>query len=142
MSERTPPFSPSITLLTVARTVESQLERALEPHGITLRKYAVLGHIAGSPGLSVSELARRSGITVQSMHTLIRSLHEAGLVESVDPAPGRAADLRATAAGTALLARLGADVGRIDASTFSGPELAALRIALAELHAARVRERE
>lgn len=52
MSERTPPFSPSITLLTVARTVELQLERALEPHGITLRKYAVLGHIAGSPGLS------------------------------------------------------------------------------------------
>ena len=40
-----PPFSPTIALVTLARIVEVRLGALLEPHGLTLRKYGILGHI-------------------------------------------------------------------------------------------------
>lgn len=125
-----PDVSPSITLLTLSRGVERALEAALEPHGLTLRKYAVLGHIAGSPGISYSELARRSGITVQSTHTLIRSLLDAGLVASEVDAAGSPARLTPTAAGGRLLAAIRDDVAALDRGLFTEEPLASLRPAL------------
>ncbi len=115
-----PPFSPTIALLTAARIAEAALTRVLEPHGLTPRKYGVLGHIAATPGLSLSELARRSGITVQSVHTLIGSLAEAGLVESVVEGTGRAARLTVTGQGATTLQQIATEVAGLDAHLFVG----------------------
>ena len=128
-----PPFSPTIALVTLARIVEVRLGSLLEPRGLTLRKYGILGHIAATPGLSLSDLARRSHITVQSVHVLIRSLVEAGWVKSSTEANGLAAQVTVTAAGSALLAELRAELGVFDAETFDGAAWEELSDALARV---------
>jgi hypothetical protein len=59
---------------------EAQLAAILKDLGITTRKFGLLGHIYAEPGISFSELARRSHITVQSAHTAVRTLVDDGLV--------------------------------------------------------------
>src|SRR4051812_17988066 len=118
MSDR-PRFSPTIALLTVSRVAEVQIAGVLEPHGLTLRKYGILGHIAGTPGLSMSDLARRSAITVQSVHALIGSLADAGLVQSKVEGSGHAAQISVTPAGVELLGRIATAVERLDTELFA-----------------------
>ncbi|PJJ72932.1 DNA-binding MarR family transcriptional regulator [Diaminobutyricimonas aerilata] len=125
-----PPFNATIALLTVSRSVERALAEALEPRGLNVRKYGILGHIASAPGLSLSELARRSGITVQSTHTLIGSLVAAGWVRSEVSANGRPAALSVTDAGTDLLAAVTADLAELDARLFATPAMRAVADAL------------
>lgn len=119
-----PPFSPTIGLLTVSRVWEAAFTEALKPLGLTTRKYGLLGHIRGMPGISFSELARRSRITVQSAHTAVAAFVEAGLVDDGTAHAGAASTLRTTAGGDALLARAAEVVARLDAE-FSAqhPEL-------------------
>jgi DNA-binding MarR family transcriptional regulator len=126
-----PPFSPTIALVTVARVVEVRLATVLEPHGLTLRKYGILGHIAATPGLSLSDLARRSQITVQSVHVLIRSLVQAGWVRSETEVNGLAAQVTVTPAGLALLSALRAELAGFDAEVFGSEAWEALSAALA-----------
>ena len=81
MSQDAPRFSPVIALLAVSAMWEGQLAAILKDLGITTRKFGLLGHIYAEPGISFSELARRSHITVQSAHTAVRTLVDEGLVE-------------------------------------------------------------
>ena len=114
MSER-PPFSPTIVLLTVARVWDAAYADALKPLGLTTRKYGLLGHVRRTPGISFSELARRSRITVQSAHTAVAALVAAGWVDDGTAHAGSASTLRVTAEGEALLARAAAVVADLDA---------------------------
>lgn len=115
-----PDFSPSVALVTLARLIEADVATALAPLGLTLRKYGMLGHIAGSPGVSFSELARRSRITVQSTHTAVGELVRSGLVADASARAGAASDLALTEAGRAALAEAKAAVGQVDRARFSG----------------------
>ena len=126
----TPPFSPTIALLSLSRMAEAELSALLRAHDLTVRKYGVLGHIRGTPGISYSELARRSGITVQSVHALIGSLVDGGLVESVVDATGLAARLTVAARGERALRAIEAEVSALDEGLFSAPEMRALADAL------------
>ena len=137
MSDR-PRFSPTIALLTVSRVAEVQIASLLEPHGLTLRKYGILGHIAGTPGLSMSDLARRSGITVQSVHALIGALADAGLVNAKVGRSGQAAQLSVTPAGDQLLDRVAEGVAKLDAQLFADDGMRELSAALAAIAAARM----
>lgn len=130
-----PPFSPTIALLTVSRGWDAALAEALKPLGLTTRKYGLLGHVRGTPGISFSELARRSRITVQSTHTAVAALVAAGLVDDGTAHAGAASTLRVTPAGESLLVRAGAEVARLDAAlTAELPEVTeALRTHLARL---------
>ncbi|MGW0176571.1 MarR family winged helix-turn-helix transcriptional regulator [Rhodococcus sp. NPDC003322] len=110
-----PPFSPTVTLLTVGRVWEAAFTEALKPLGLTTRKYGLLGHIRGTPGISFSELARRSRITVQSAHTAVAAFVEAGLVDDGTAHAGAASTLTITADGESLLARAAEVVARLDA---------------------------
>lgn len=110
-----PPFSPTIGLLTVSRIWDAALADALKPLGLTTRKYGLLGHIRGMPGISFSELARRSRITVQSAHAAVRAFAEAGLVDDGTAHAGSASSLRVTEQGEALLAQAAEVVTRLDA---------------------------
>ena len=60
MSQDDPRFSPVIALLAVSAMWEGQLSSILRDIGITTRKFGLLGHIYAEPGISFSELARRS----------------------------------------------------------------------------------
>jgi len=125
-----PPFSPTIALVTAARIVEVRLSGLLEPHGLTLRKYGILGHIGATPGLSLSDLARRSQITVQSVHVLIRSLVEAGWVKSSTEVNGLAAQVTVTPEGSALLGALRVELAAFDDEVFGSPAWEVLAEAL------------
>lgn len=120
-----PPFSPTVTLLTVTRMWEAALADALKPLGLTIRKYGLLGHIRGRPGISFSELARRSHITVQSAHAVVTGFVEAGLVDDGTAHAGSASSLHVTTEGEALLASAAEVVTRLDSAFVAQhPELA------------------
>lgn len=126
----TPPFSPTIALLTLARDAELEVARLLEPRGLTLRKYTVLGWIARTPGLSPGELARRTGIAAPTIQSITTSLVDAGLVRSVAPNSGHTPLLSATPAGSDLLTRLESDVAALDARAFADPAMQEIATAL------------
>lgn len=96
-------FSPVIALIAVSAMWEGQLAAALKDLGISTRKFGLLGHIAAEPGISFSELARRSHITVQSAHTAVRTLVDDGLVADATAHAGAASDLTVTPQGEAAL---------------------------------------
>ena len=115
------PASPSILLLTAARRVESELGAALNPLGLTLSRFGLLGHISGVPGVSFSDLARMSGTTVQSVHTAVKALVAAGLVRDGTARPGAASTIELTEDGRRLLRTAMDTVSEVDERLF-GPD--------------------
>ncbi|MBD3942476.1 MarR family transcriptional regulator [Microbacterium sp. NEAU-LLC] len=129
-SER--PFSPVISLLTVASVWDAHLGAQLRDLGLTTRKYGLLAHIRSTPGISFSELARRSQVTVQSAHTAVQALVGDGLVADATAHAGAASDLRVTARGGEVLQAAEQRLAALDAGLAAGaPDLAA---ALRGLH--------
>ncbi|WP_311258524.1 helix-turn-helix domain-containing protein [Microbacterium sp. WCS2018Hpa-9] len=113
MSE-TPPFSPTIALLTVAAGWQESFADVLKPLGLTSRKYALLGHIRATPGISFSELARRSRITAPSAHIAVAALKDAGLVDDATARAGAASHLEVTGRGGRLLSDAAARIAVLD----------------------------
>jgi DNA-binding MarR family transcriptional regulator len=107
-------------LLTLAHRIESELGTALAPLGLTTSRLGLLGHIAGVPGASFSELARMSGVTVQSVHTAVKALAGAGLVRDGTARAGAASTIELTPEGSRLLQQAMGAVSDVDARLF-GP---------------------
>ncbi|MFT4230461.1 MAG: MarR family transcriptional regulator [Microbacterium sp.] len=131
MPER-PPFSPVIALLTVSSVWDARLGAALKALGLTTRKYGLLAHIQATPGISFSELARRSQITVQTAHTAVRALVADGFATDATAHAGAASVLRVTDAGAHALGEADALLARLDAEFAQGS--AVLTAALEGLH--------
>ncbi|MFT2020372.1 MarR family winged helix-turn-helix transcriptional regulator [Streptomyces sp. 796.1] len=94
-------------LLTAGRLMREEIDRALEARGLSLRHVSALGHLSREPGLSYSALARRAGVTAQSMQATVRQLERAGAVARQSPAGrGRTAELRVTARGRDMLSEV------------------------------------
>ncbi|MCR2799282.1 MULTISPECIES: MarR family winged helix-turn-helix transcriptional regulator [unclassified Microbacterium] len=132
MGAERPPFSPVISLLTVSSIWDGRLGAALKTVGLTTRKYALLAHIGAEPGISFSELARRSQITVQTAHTAVRALAADDMVTDATAHAGAASDLRVTAKGQRALAAAEALLASLDAELTA--ELPSLTGALQGLH--------
>lgn len=115
-SEDAPRFSPVIALLGVSAAWEAQLAAELRTIGISTRKFALLGHIGAEPGISFSELARRSHITVQSAHAAVHTLVDDGLVADATAQAGAASDLSVTLKGARVLREARDRLARLDAS--------------------------
>lgn len=113
-----PLLSPSILVLTIARRVEGELNAALAPLDLTVRRLGLLGHISGVPGASFSELARMSGISVQSVHAAVKVLVEAGLVRDATARAGSASTIELTGKGKALLTEARKAVAGVDEQVF------------------------
>jgi DNA-binding MarR family transcriptional regulator len=109
-----PPTSTSIVLLTLAHRIESELGAALAPLGLTVSRLGLLGHIAGVPGASFSDLSRMSGISVQSVHVAVKTLAGAGLVRDNTARAGAASTIELTPAGSRLLEQAMTAVSRAD----------------------------
>ena len=118
MSER--PFSPVISLLTVAAVWDAHLGAQLRDLGLTTRKYGLLAHIEATPGISFSELARRSQITVQSAHAAVQTLVADDLVADATAHAGAASDLRVTARGSDVLQAAERRLAALDANLTAG----------------------
>ncbi|MEJ2860676.1 MarR family winged helix-turn-helix transcriptional regulator [Actinomycetospora flava] len=103
MSETPPPASAAFLLMALGRRIREEVEGALKDQGIALRHLSALGHLAPDPGLSYSELARRAGVTPQSMQATLVALEARGAVaRDTDPGRGRTAELHVTPEGTRL----------------------------------------
>ncbi|MFI9761444.1 MarR family winged helix-turn-helix transcriptional regulator [Streptomyces sp. NPDC051963] len=114
MPAESPPFSPTVALLAVGRAWEGEFAERLKPLGLTTRNFGLLGHVRGAPGISFSELARRSRITVQSVHAAVVAFVEAGLVDDGTASAGSASSLCVTVEGESLLAQAAEVVARLD----------------------------
>ena len=115
-----PEISPSVLILTMARRVEAELNAALAPLALTVSRLGLLGHIAGVPGASFSELARMSGVTVQSVHGAVKTLAAAGLVRDHTARSGSASAIELTPEGARLLDAAKEAVSAVDTEMF-GP---------------------
>ncbi|MEV5968199.1 MarR family transcriptional regulator [Kribbella sp. NPDC051952] len=110
-----PPISAALLLMMLGRQLRDRAETELRRQGLSMRHFSALGHLAHHPGLSYSELARRDGITTQSMQSTLRQLEELGAVERLTaPGRGRTADLKVTESGRELLDRCRAILNGID----------------------------
>jgi DNA-binding MarR family transcriptional regulator len=121
VSREQPPASPSVVLLTVAHRIEASLGAALAPLGLTVSRLGLLGHISGVPGASFSDLARMSGVSVQSVHTAVKALVAAGLVRDATARAGAASSIELTPEGVRLLREAMAAVEAVDVELF-GPD--------------------
>lgn len=114
---------PSLALLSIARGIELEVARVLEPHGLTLRKFAILQRAGQSSGVSATDLARRLRSTPDDLRALIRSLVDADLLRSNTGGSGHEPLLGITPSGSALLAQLDARLRELDERSFATPEL-------------------
>jgi DNA-binding MarR family transcriptional regulator len=126
-----PAFSPAVALVTAARDVEVRLAALLEPHALTLRKYAVLQRIATTPGLSLADLARGARSTERGVATIVRALVDSGWARAGSGPGGLPAQVTATRDGIALLDRLRREIAELDGETFATPAGELLADALA-----------
>ncbi|MGJ6966668.1 MarR family winged helix-turn-helix transcriptional regulator [Streptosporangium sp. G11] len=115
-----PVTSVSIVLLTLARRIETELNAALASLDLTVSRLGLLGHIAGVPGVSFSDLARMSGTTVQSVHTAVKVLAGAGLVRDNTARAGSASAIEITPEGARLLDAAREAIAEVDDLLF-GP---------------------
>ncbi|WP_460836242.1 MarR family winged helix-turn-helix transcriptional regulator [Nocardioides marmoraquaticus] len=110
------------------------LDAELTQLDLTMRHLGALGHLARDPGLSISDLARRSGVTAQSMHATVQGLTLRGALETTDVGRGRPARLTITGEGRRVLDAARDAIARVDAALAAelGPHLSQeLRSALA-----------
>jgi len=125
--------SPVMLLAGIGRIARDRIDTRLAADGLSLRHLGVLGHLRHTPGLSYSELARRAGVTTQSMQATVAQLEADGRVaRDTPPGRGRTARLRVTSAGDAALRRAEASVSDIE-NTLLAPLGPDDRAALARL---------
>ncbi|WP_020671684.1 MarR family winged helix-turn-helix transcriptional regulator [Amycolatopsis nigrescens] len=122
MSPENPPLAASAGFLLVVagRAAQRRLESGLAEHGLTLRHLGALGHLSRNPELSYSDLARRSGVTAQSMHATVRALEELGAVRRRHEGHGHPARLEVTGKGRDLLGAAGRLAEKLDEDLLAG----------------------
>lgn len=109
-----PRSSPSIALLVLARTVEVEVARILEPLGLSVRKLAVLQRLASVPGAAPADLARTIGVSADEVAPMLRALVTSGLVRR-----GRDGTLAITSHAAEALEQADAALARLDETTFA-----------------------
>jgi len=81
-----------------------RMEEALRPLGLTVSHYSCLFHLRLEPGISASELARRTFVTRQSMNVMLQQLIDRDLVaRPTRTDTGRALPTALTAEGSRAL---------------------------------------
>ncbi|MGW7724292.1 MarR family winged helix-turn-helix transcriptional regulator [Streptomyces canus] len=101
-----------------SQIIAGRLERALRAEDLTLAQHNALQQVLWTPGVSTAEIARRSGITAQSMGAAVSQLVERGLLRrEPHPTSRRSMRLFATAEGSATTARATSIARRIERET-------------------------
>ncbi|MFF8414819.1 MarR family winged helix-turn-helix transcriptional regulator [Streptomyces omiyaensis] len=109
----------SLQLAGIGRMVREAVESRLEQAGLSVRLLGVMGHLFASPGLSISELARRARVSAPSMLAIVRQLEADGLIERTSPAGrGNTAQLNLTDAGRRARLRANEALSALDGVLF------------------------
>ena len=88
----------------VSRLVSHIFDQHLEPHGLTVTQFGVLGHIKADDGVDIGTLAERMVIDPTSLTRTIRPLERQGLIRlEPDPNDRRHRRLSLTETGRARL---------------------------------------
>jgi DNA-binding MarR family transcriptional regulator len=112
---RPPRPSASFFLISLGRRARERVDARLQEHGLAYHHLSALGHLQRRPGLSYSELARRAGVTTQSMQTTVAHLEALGLVDRGEAtSQGRRAELHVTEPGARALTAAEAAVRAVD----------------------------
>lgn len=123
-----------ILLKATQAALHHRMDEALRPLGLTVSQYACLSTLRAQPGITGSELARRTFVSRQSMHVLVQGMERQGLVERAEePGPRRERAVAPTPAGTAALTEAESRVAGVTARMLGGlgaAERVALRDAL------------
>jgi DNA-binding MarR family transcriptional regulator len=105
----------------VQQALRRGLDSALKETGLSMAQYAVLRALSEHPGASAAELARLCFVTRPSLHDVLRSLRDSGLVVDVDALPrGRARALQLSPSGRRRLSASHAAVTRVEAAMVAG----------------------
>lgn len=103
-----------------SQIIAGRLERALRAEDLTLAQHNALQQVLWTPGVSAAEIARRSGITAQSMGVAVSQLVERGLLRrEPHPTSRRSMRLFATAEGHATAGRAASIARQIEQETTS-----------------------
>lgn len=95
--------------------VRRPFEELIAGHGISTAGYTALTVLQSRPGITSSELARRSFVRAQTMAETVAALGDAGLVRrEKDPDHGRQILLFITALGVERVASLAEDVIQLE----------------------------
>ena len=131
---------PAYTLARAGAAMNAAFARRLATVGLRPHTFSVLVHLAREPALTSAELARRLGMTPQSMSALLHGLADAGWVERPSGARrGQRIDVRLTAAGRQALAAAGpvlAELGRPESMGLTAEEAGTLHTLLERVLAA------
>ena len=101
-------------MVVAGRELQRRVDSALGGIGLTMRHFGALGHVARNPEVSYSDLARRAGITTQSMRATVLMLEEQGAVRRTLAGHGHPARLDLTDHGRELLAKARAVISGLD----------------------------
>lgn len=113
--------------------LHQRMDEVLRPLGLTVAQYACLQALRTEPGISTSELARRTFVSRQSANVLVQGLERRGLVERTVPGPRRRRAVAvAPAAGEVLEAAYEA-VARVVVAMTEGLTPEQVRVAIALL---------
>lgn len=110
-----------ILLKATQAALNQRMDEVLRPLGLTVSQYACLSTLHAQPGITGSELARRTFVSRQSMNVLVQGLERQGLVERADaPGPRRERATVLTAAGTGALAAAQDRIAGVTARMLAG----------------------
>lgn len=103
-ASRTPAEHLGILIKQTQALLHQRMDEALRPLGLTVPQYVCLQTLHDSPGITGSELARRTFVSRQSMSVLVQGLERRGLVErSEAPGARRERDTALTGEATSLV---------------------------------------
>jgi DNA-binding MarR family transcriptional regulator len=103
------------------RALRQELDRRLDPFGLTWPQYTALSILARTSGLSNAQLARRTYVTPQSMLEVISALERAGYVERApSPAHRRVLETRMTPSGRAELTACDQAINQMEQDMLAG----------------------
>jgi DNA-binding MarR family transcriptional regulator len=87
--------------------LERRFQALMAQEGLSVRQFGILAQFAGTDALTSAEVARRLGVTPQSVAPQIDALDEQGLLSRTPiPGRGRPVELRLTAEGSATVRRV------------------------------------
>src|SRR4051812_41025656 len=100
--------------------LQRDMENALSAFNMTPGQYIALSHLRSKHRYSAAELARRTGVSAQSMNELVLAIEKKGMiVRETDEKNLRIRRISLTAQGLETLERVDAEVDRLEESLLS-----------------------
>lgn len=100
--------------------LQRDMENSLAPFNMTPGQYIALSHLRSKHKYSAAELARKTGVSAQSMNELVLAIEKKGMIvrEAVDKNP-RVKRISLTVQGIEALATVDAQIDRLEESLLS-----------------------